>query len=389
MLGRELEEAKNQAIQVQKFNKPKRKIVRASDLMNQEIREIPMLFSPVFPRQGVVLLAGSSDAGKSMLLRNMAICAATGRDFLTWQYQGVHRSCLFVSTEDDSMATSYLLTKHEQTYKDNVEDIHGLRFLFSPENVVKEIDEELSMEKADLVIVDAYSDVFDGKEQNNAAQTRTFVNKFKALAIKHECLFVFLHHTGKRTENLAPSKNNFVGSQSLEAAVRLGIELRTDRFRDDLRHFCIVKGNYLGSDWKSSSFVLKMDNNFVFNYTGDRTEFEELALPTEKTQKTKRPEDYTHNQHLEFLTQYASTPQSKRTLYESAMAHYAVSDRTARKYIEYYIINNFLSEVKNGAYSQYQINYGAYSTKQSVVQGVAVPYHSTPDKPKCGVVSPL
>ena len=258
-----------------------------------------------------MLFAGSSDAGKSMLLRNMAISVVTGRDFLGWKYKGVHRSCIFVATEDDEDATSYLLSKHEKTYGDAIDDLHNLRFMFNSDNIVSELDSELSIEPADLVIVDAYSDVFDGKEQNNAAQTRAFVNKFKALAEKYSCLFLFLHHTGKRTEDLAPSKNNFVGSQSLEASVRLGIELRVDRMNPELRHLCIVKGNYLGSQYKQSSFVLKMDENFVFSETGDRIVFEYLALNPNQSKlqsKGKQPSDFTEEQHLSFLRKAAFKP---------------------------------------------------------------------------------
>ena len=99
---------------VGEFEKPteytNRKIRRASDLIKRGVQEIPMLFAPVFPRKGVALFAGSSDAGKSMLLRNMAISVATGRDFLGWKYKGIRRSCIFVATEDDEDATSYLLS---------------------------------------------------------------------------------------------------------------------------------------------------------------------------------------------------------------------------------------------------------------------------------------
>lgn len=334
-----------------------RKIVRASDLLTREVKEIPMLFAPVFPRKGVALLAGTSDAGKSMLLRNMAIAVATGRDFLGWRYRGVHRSCIFVATEDDEDATSYLLGKHEAKYSDAAVDLKGLRFLFDSENIVSELDKELTLEPADLVIIDAYSDVFDGKEQNNAAQTRTFINKFKALAGKNDCLFLFLHHTGKRTEELAPSKNNFVGSQSLEASVRLGIELRADRIHPDLRHFCIVKGNYLGSQYKQSSFVLKMDENFTFAETGDRVPFEELAMQlTKKGQSSgKHPEDYTKEQHLSFLREVALSPASKNKLSSAAEKYFSISDRPARDFIGYYIKEGLLKEVNGKTYPEYQI----------------------------------
>lgn len=353
---------------VSEFEKPvnpiddnNRKIRRASDLIKRGITEIPMLFAPVFPRKGVALFAGSSDAGKSMLLRNMAISVSTGRDFLGWKYKGVHRSCIFVATEDDEDATSYLLSKHEKTYRDAVDDLRNLRFMFNSENIVAELDTELSLEPADLVIVDAYSDVFDGKEQNNAAQTRAFVNKFKVLAEKFQCLFLFLHHTGKRTEELTPSKNNFVGSQSLEASVRLGVELRVDRKNPELRHFCIVKGNYLGSQYKQASFVLKMDENFVFSETGDRISFDSLALNPNQDKpqsKGKQPSDFTEEQHLSFLRKSASEPVSKRKLTSAIMENFIVSDQPARKFIDYYIDGEYLKVLETKPYSTYQINEG-------------------------------
>lgn len=332
-----------------------RKIVRASDLLKRKVQEIPMLFAPVFPRKGVALFAGTSDAGKSMLLRNMAISVTTGRDFLGWKFKGVHRSCIFVATEDDEDATSYLLGKHEERYGDAADDLEKLRFLFDSENIVSELDKELTLEPADLVIIDAYSDVFDGKEQNNAAQTRTFINKFKNLAGRHDCLFLFLHHTGKRTEDLAPSKNNFLGSQSLEASVRLGIELRADRNNSDLRHFCIVKGNYLGSQYKQSSFVLKMDKSFTFTETGDRVPFEDLAMPRTGINQSegKRPTDFSDEQHRDFLRVAAATAVSKHQLTEAVMKKFQVSDKPARSFVDFYIKKEMVKEVEGGAYPKF------------------------------------
>lgn len=336
-----------------------RKIIRASDLLKRGVREIPMLFAPVFPAACVSILAGSSDAGKSMLLRNMAICTVTGRDFLGWKYKGKHRSCIFVATEDDEAATSFLLSKHEQGYGDAPEDLAGLRFLFATENIISDLEQELSIEPADLVIVDAYSDVFDGKEQSSAAQTRAFVNKFKKLATEFCCHVLFLHHTGKRTEDLIPSKNNFVGSQSLEASVRLGIELRVDRQNPDLRHLCIVKGNYLGNQYKMSSFVLKMDANFVFTNTNDRVSFEDLAvLPSGQNNKNahrkdKLPTDYTTEQHSAFLRVAAASPITKTGLNKPICDHFGLSDQTARNFAEYYINEKLVRPTGNKGFVKY------------------------------------
>lgn len=270
-----------------------RRCVRASDLLRRKVTELPKLFAPVFPAVGLSILGGESDACKSMLLRNMAICCVTGRDFLGWQYQGTRKSCIFVSTEDDEDATSFLLGKHNATYKDYADDWDRLRFIFANENTSSTLDNELSAEPADLVVIDAYSDVFDGKEQNSAAQVREFINPYKALAKRHQCHIIFLHHTGKGKEDLIPSKNNLVGSQSLEAAVRLGIELRVDKNDPTLRHLCIVKGNYLGSEYKGSSFVLRMDDNFVFQSTGERVPFTELGNPDVISRAGRKSKDVT------------------------------------------------------------------------------------------------
>ena len=284
IIEKDLEQRSSGEIQTEAPEQPAqngaRMIVRASDLLRRNVTELPKLFAPVFPAVGVAMLGGESCSGKSMLLRNMAICTATGRDFLGWKYQGTHKSCIFVSTEDDEVATSFLLGKHNATFADYADDWNRLRFIFDFENLIPTLDAELTAEPADLVVIDAYLDVFDGSDQNNATQNRKFLHSFYELSKKHKCLIIFLHHTGKGKENLPPSKNNFVGSQSLEAKVRLGIEFRMDKHNEALRHFCIVKANGLDmGKYGKDSFVLKLDENLVYHNTGERVSFEDLGTP--------------------------------------------------------------------------------------------------------------
>ncbi|MEO6038136.1 MAG: hypothetical protein ABIQ93_06960, partial [Saprospiraceae bacterium] len=106
---------------------------------------------------------------------------------------------------------------------------------------------------------------------------------FHLLADRHKCLFLFLHHTGKRTENLEPSKNNLLSGQGFEAKMRLVIELRADSISSSSRHLCIVKGNYLSAEHKRESYVLEfLPDKFQFIKTGVRVPFEML---------TKNPDD--------------------------------------------------------------------------------------------------
>lgn len=96
-----------------------------------------------------------------------------------------------------------------------------------------------------------------------------------------------LHHTGKRTEELSPSKNNLLGSQGFEAKMRLVLELRTDKEDSQYKHLCVVKANYLPREYKESSYKLRFDSNMLFEDTGVRVPFEEL-IGTRKEREAEK-----------------------------------------------------------------------------------------------------
>jgi hypothetical protein len=105
------------------------------------------------------------------------------------------------------------------------------------------------------------------------------MNEFFNLAQKYQCTIAFNHHTGKYTEERPPNKNNSIGSAGFEGKARLVMELRQDYQSNLKRHLCIVKGNYLGSEYKTRSFELDFDVKTGFTRTGNRKSFEELAKP--------------------------------------------------------------------------------------------------------------
>ena len=55
--------------------------------------------------------------------------------------------------------------------------------------------------------------------------------------------------------------------------MRLLMELRQDPERHDIRHLCIVKGNYLPSEYKHDSFELRFTPSLNFEATGERVPF--------------------------------------------------------------------------------------------------------------------
>ena len=238
-------------------------------------------------KTGLACIVGSSDTGKSSLLRYLCICVVSGKsDFLGFPIHAKHKRAFYVSTEDDEIAISYLLGKQNEDLQENISNFNGLRFIFETENLVETLDDILTKQPADLVCIDAFSDIYRGG-MNEGNQVRGFLNQYSQLGQKHQCLMLFLHHCGKRTENFVPSKNNIIGSQAFEAKMRLVMELRNDMTDETLKHLCIVKGNYLPPDHKNESYRLRFTDNMTFINTGERTPFENLA----KTVPEKREEN--------------------------------------------------------------------------------------------------
>jgi RecA-family ATPase len=252
--------------------------ITAADLLRRKVESIPCLIEPIFQRVGLASVAGSSDVGKSAFLRQLAFEVGTGQSsFLGWPIRAKHRSAIYVSTEDDENATAFLLNSLNKQQRQDPSHCAGLRFVFETHDLINELNRRLTQAPADLVVIDAFGDLYTG-DANKTNQIRQFLHDFGQLAQKYECLFLWLHHTGKRTDDEAPSKHHVIGGQGFEGKMRLLIELRRDHHDDSLRHLCIVKGNYLPDEYKGDSYVLSFEN-FQFGQTGERVPFEQLAKP--------------------------------------------------------------------------------------------------------------
>src|SRR5512140_3221757 len=114
-------------------------IKTGEELVGNSITDIPMLINPIFPKVGVVALSGSSDTGKSSLLRQLGMEIVSGKDyFLGFRIMAEHRSVIYVSTEDDEFAISSLIKK-QNSYNLTADKYRGLRFIFDTQTLDKKI----------------------------------------------------------------------------------------------------------------------------------------------------------------------------------------------------------------------------------------------------------
>jgi len=254
-----------------------KKFYTVEELMKREIKEVPMLWKPFLPKYGLVGLTGSSDTGKSTLLRQLTIAVCRGcTDLLKHPLYPNHRSAIYISTEDGEDAVAASL--YRQLGKLDPKEIHGLKFIFNQDDPISTACGILEKEKADLLIIDAWADLFSGNI-NDITQVRRELNNLKKIASKHGCLVIILHHTIKNSEYSRPDKNRLNGSQGIEASLRALIELRPGNGNE--RILSILKGNYISSNLKNQSLVLEFnEDRLLFRTSGETVEKNSLAVST-------------------------------------------------------------------------------------------------------------
>lgn len=264
-------------------------VVNGRSMLENDIIEIPMLWGHLLQKYGIAVLAGSSDTGKSSLLRQLATAIVSGEtQFLNYDLKATHRSVIIVSSEDDEDSMSAII-KREKIEVHSNEAYENLRFIFDVSGIEGKLKAELKRQSADCVIIDALSDFIPG-EMNSVNNVRQFYNNYRAITVEFKCLILFLHHTRKSASDITPSKYDLLGSQGLEAKPRSVLMLSIDEKKDDIRYLTLVKGNYTTSGHKRDAIALKTNANFIFEYSGIVENIVDLLKPSSRklTPEVKR-----------------------------------------------------------------------------------------------------
>jgi len=249
--------------------------LNALQLYNLKIDTIPKLLDPFLQQIGLASLVGSSDTGKSTFLRQLSLAIALKLDsFLTFPLNTVSNKVIYVSTEDDASSVSFAIRKQFTAFQLahqnlDLDLLKNIEYIFDTTNLLNQLTTRLEKQQYDLIVIDAFTDVFT-KELNANTQVRQFLNDFDKLAKKHNCLILFLHHIGKKTMRYDPSKNSIIGTQAFEAKMRVVLELRSNFINSTLKELWVLKANFLNSQYKINSYILDFGKDLMFANTGER-----------------------------------------------------------------------------------------------------------------------
>lgn len=238
-----------------------------TEILSMPTDKSSYLWQPYIQRGQISILAGTSDVGKSTLLRQLALLVSCGgKTFLDQPLQTKTNRALFYSTEDNLYATKQVL--EEQNKGLQLEKLDEILFLFEQDKPVQKINEILKDNPVDLVIIDSFTDTFEG-DINNSISVRKFMKDFSQMAVNYDCAVILLHHIGKGKEEGPASKNNLLGSTGIEAKARLVMELKGGKHADE-RELWFTKGNSLTTEQKSKGMIISLGEHRTFSFKSDK-----------------------------------------------------------------------------------------------------------------------
>lgn len=258
-------------------------VYNAVELLARGEVEQQYLMQPIFPQKGSAVLAGKPDTGKSQFARQLCIQIALGeKTFIDFDLNAVHNKSIYVATEDNEDATRFLINK--QFGGLGKQAVENLRFIFADtmnqEEIIKNLNEQLTLEPVDLVVIDSFGDIFQGNDSNNNMAMRNTVKTFDKIGKEHNCLVLFVHHINKAAYRVAPGQEHIQGGAGLVQKVRLAIVLSEGE--GNIRYFTVVKGNYCPKMYKENSLELNFsEETFLFSNTGKLIPTNELGTQTD------------------------------------------------------------------------------------------------------------
>jgi hypothetical protein len=227
------------------------------ELLDMNTTEIPFLVEKLIPKETLVVLAGQSEIGKSTLYTQLALAIVRGdNEFLGCKINATHKRVLVISTEDGPIPLSFRTNRQVIQSTIGVDKRKNLKVIFNHDNIEPRIKDYLEESPADLIVLDAFGDVFWG-DINASNSVRRFLNNYVDMIRKYRCSVLFVHHVCKGNKKPKSEKDQLLGSTGIEGKMRNVLMLSVV---NDQHQLSIAKGNYVNREDKKNPIYLNFDD---------------------------------------------------------------------------------------------------------------------------------
>ncbi|MEY4567000.1 MAG: hypothetical protein RLY14_1970 [Planctomycetota bacterium] len=206
--------------------------------------EVEFVISPIFPKGRAALITGVGGSSKSMLLKEMAIAVATGRDILGMTVPNAGKVVLILAedTPEDSHRSIYAIFKSLNLTDQEIALLHDRLYIFAAAgkdcvlmseddgesgNRIDQLIEFVSqLEDVRLIGLDPAIAMTRGRELDEIAQ-REFAENLDRLAIETKTAVLVISHAAKSVQNQQEiSSHANRGSGAFTDAFRLEVLMR-------------------------------------------------------------------------------------------------------------------------------------------------------------------
>jgi len=277
-----------------KIQDPEVEVYTCKELIESKEFQPSYLMGNIFPSVGIGAIVADSDIGKSTIARELAIRISTGANkFLGFPLNIKYRKAILLAAEDVKEDVSECLADQVKGLKIKTLP-EKFKILFNAKAPLKSIEDELKKEPADLVIIDTFIHLTDGKMQFPNTANKIFI-QLRRIAEKYKCFILIISHDNKIAAKSGPSKHNSFGTVYIVNNLRIQIELIKDSDNPDIIYFCIVKGNKIRESEKKRAYKLKRGDYRLFHNTGERIPLNEIGArkkdPTDRKTSDKNPSE--------------------------------------------------------------------------------------------------
>jgi RecA-family ATPase len=236
---------------------PNKELFTLEEILRYNFSEVPFLVKGLIPANCISLIVGESDLGKSTLHTQLALSIVSGcKTFLGREINTKYKRALIVSTEEGIQGIGERIEKQFATFQPDYEATKRLTILTTSSKIEEKIKRELRKNPVDLVVIDAFSDVFQ-KDMNRSNEVRTFFNRYAEIIREFNCAIVFITHIGKSKDGNPLHKNQVLGSVGIVDKARQVLMMSREKTASSNRQLTITKGNYVSEEEKKKALVLK------------------------------------------------------------------------------------------------------------------------------------